>query len=329
MSADFKSLIIAKLNIMRQSEETDTGPTSKFKALAYKKAIESLNAFKGPITKIDDVKDLPGIGKKIHDKIAEIISTGELKTADKREAAAKEADILLGIHGIGPVKAKQLRSQGYTTIDTLRAGVLKDPSLLTDAQKIGLKHYEDGLLRIPRAEMMHHEYILLHSLPKHFKGEVVGSYRRGAATSGDIDILITYNKRLSASKVITAFKQMIEDMTESEYIIDVLASGNKKWMGYVRLNKDTPARRLDILVAPPAEYAYSVLYFTGSHEFNVSFRRWVLNRGYTLNEHKMTPLEDSDAPIPPYMETEEDIFKFVGLKYLPPDQRIKDVVKID
>jgi len=156
---DFKSIIIAKLTVMKKSEESDTATTAKFKAIAYKKAIDSIESFKGPITSVTDVKDLPGVGKKIYDKIAEIIETGELQTAVKREAAAKEGDELLKIHGVGPVKAKQLIKQGFNTVEKLRRAVRDNPSILTDAQKLGLYYYEDSLQRIPRSEMEHHEYI--------------------------------------------------------------------------------------------------------------------------------------------------------------------------
>jgi DNA polymerase/3'-5' exonuclease PolX len=208
---------------------------------------------------------------------------------------------------------------GYRTLDDLRAAVAAQPKLLTAAQKLGLKHYEDARHRIPRAEMAEHEKFLQHWLPGWMPGMIVGSYRRGAANSGDIDLLLTYKDHTEA-QASGWLGALIESFTVGGYIVDTLVSGPKKWMGYVRL-EGHPVRRLDILLTPPAEFPYAVLYFTGSDKFNVAFRKHCLTRGYTLNEHALTPLREGVAA-PPVMTREEDIFAFVGLRYVPPTERV-------
>ena len=87
------------------------------------------------------------------------------------------------------------------------------------------------------------------------------------------------------------------------------------------------ARRLDLLVTPTAEFAYSILYFTGSDVFNVAFRSHCLTRGYTLNEHTLKPT-NVGVPLPPPMKTEEDIFKFVGIQYVTPDMRNSSIIVV-
>jgi DNA polymerase/3'-5' exonuclease PolX len=74
-----------------------------------------------------------------------------------------------------------------------------------------------------------------------------------------------------------------------------------------------------LLFTPQAEYAYSILYFTGSDAFNVAFRSHALTRGYTLNEHTLKPT--AEKPLPPPMLTEEAIFTFLGLHYVAPENR--------
>ena len=81
------------------------------------------------------------------------------------------------------------------------------------------------------------------------------------------------------------------------------------------------ARRLDLLMTPDEEYAYAILYFTGSDRFNVAFRQYALDKGYTLNEHKLTTFREGVSQ-PPYMKTEKDIFKFLGLRYIEPSKRV-------
>ena len=106
----------------------------------------------------------------------------------------------------------------------------------------------------------------------------------------------------------------------------MLALGEKKCMAVVAL-PGGKARRLDLLVTPTAEFPYSILYFTGSDVFNTSFRAHCLSRGYTLNEHALKPIRDDVAPVP-LMKTEEDIFRFMGVKYVAPELRATTAVSL-
>jgi DNA polymerase/3'-5' exonuclease PolX len=74
-------------------------------------------------------------------------------------------------------------------------------------------------------------------------------------------------------------------------------------------------------MTPDHEYATALLYFTGSDRFNVAFRQHALNRGYTLNEHALKPLTEVSTS-PPYFATENDIFRFLGLRYIEPSHRV-------
>ena len=149
---------------------------------------------------------------------------------------------------------------------------------------------------------------------------IVGSYRRGLESSGDIDVLIkvpdSYTKKESKEYLEALIKKY------NTYIVEILALGEKKCMAIVKLNKDSKARRLDLLITPEKEYAYAILYFTGSDSFNVAFRSYALSKGYTLNEHIMKPIDDANEV--PHMETEKNIFDFLSLEYKEPNQRIND-----
>ena len=153
-------------------------------------------------------------------------------------------------------------------------------------------------------------------------GEVVGSYRRGAPDSGDIDMLITYSGATLAAAAKRLFHEFVDVLDDSGYVLDQLVSGDKKWMGYVAKTPRSKARRLDLMLTPPEEYAYAILYFTGSDKFNVAFRTYAKTKGYTLNEHTMVPVKGSGAPMPPGMKTERDIFAFLGLRYVRPEERV-------
>jgi DNA polymerase/3'-5' exonuclease PolX len=304
-----KQTVINLLDVMRQG---DLIRGEKFSALAYAKAIKSLKDMPGPLTSVDDVKGLKGIGAKITAKIEEILTTGELKAATRTrgELNLDIYDALLKVHGVGPVKAKELVKDGIKSISELR----EKQHLLNDVQKMGLKYYEDSLERIPRAEMEQHEVMLKRLLPPTCEGVIVGSYRRKAENSGDIDMLIRYKGVHHKD----TFVNYVQTLKATGYLTDILALGEKKCMAYVAL-PGQKARRLDLLVTPTSQFAYSILYFTGSDTFNVAFRSHCLSRGYTLNEHTMKPT--GTFPLPPPMKTEEDIFRFMGVKYVAPELR--------
>jgi DNA polymerase/3'-5' exonuclease PolX len=174
--------------------------------------------------------------------------------------------------------------------------------------------------------MMEHQEVLDRLLPNEWETEIVGSFRRGQATSGDIDMLIRVPPNVSALEAKRELASYVSAMKEAGYVEEVLALGDHKCMAICRIG-DT-SRRLDLLLTPDEEYAYALLYFTGSDQFNVAFRHHALEKGYTLNEHRLTPLHPDTAAVPPMIE-EKDIFRFLGLRYVEPHQRVdkKQIVK--
>lgn len=317
---DYKAIIIQEFDTLRRA---DIARRELFSAKAYAKVIEQLRTLQRPIHSIDDVKDVAGIGKKLKEKIQEILATGSLKAATeaRKETNLDSLDILQGIHGVGPVKAKQLvETHNIRSIVELRTALAKDSTLLNDVQKMGLKYYEDSVLRIPRYEMLQHETHILSALDPRFKGVVVGSYRRGAENSGDIDVLLMLPNSIAKKQQGEMFIETVNMLKETDYIIDTLAQGPKKFLGYVRLEKGEKVRRLDLLMTPEEEFAYAILYFTGSQAFNVAFRSYAQEKGYTINEHVMKPVQERVLPVPT-MKTEKDIFDFLGLQYVEPQNR--------
>jgi len=318
MATDFKETILRELETLRLA---DLYRKQTFPARAYEAAQETLKGISGPITKPEDTKGLEGVGAKIQLKIQEIISTGSLKAATeaKRELPIEAFQALLGVHGVGPVKARDLIDGGITTIEGLRKASEGNSKLLTAAQKLGVKHYEDSLMRIPREEMKEHEDTILPGLSEEFTGTIVGSYRRGALTSGDIDVLLTLPDSMAKKDQGALFLQMIDLFKEVGYIADALSSGPTKFLGYCQI-EGKPVRRLDLLMIPKAEYACAILYFTGSQQFNVAFRSYALTKGYTLNEHRLEATKEG-VPAVPAFNTEKDIFDFLGLQFVEPTMR--------
>ena len=338
MANNFKEIILSKFELLRKKETADKNP---FKARAYAKVMSQICDLE-TVTSVEQVTSLPGVGAKIKAKIEEIFATGTLEAADRIPATTLAADQLAQVHGVGPVKAKKLIEAGILTIDDLRAASAADETLLHDCQKAGLKYFDSLQERIPRAEMTKHEAFLRTYLCPEWDITVVGSYRRGAANSGDIDVLITNNHNnhsnhsnttiTDTTMTDTTITKEIEEKFETMVLVfraigyivpdGILALGGRKFMGICRLSKRSKPRRLDLMLTPRSEYPYAILYFTGSDKFNIGMRGRARELGYTMNEHTMKPLEDEDhVKIVPPMESEEDIFRFLNMEWTSPTNR--------
>ena len=289
-----------------------------FRARAYQKAQETLMAYPDDIYTTSQLKGKPGIGPTIIDKLDEYIKTGTLRVLEKEKT--NPINILSDIYGVGPKKAQELVDANIKTIDELRT---RQDELLNDTQKIGLKYYEQILERIPRTEIEQYEKIFTEHFDKVAKNfpdskfEIVGSYRRGAQTSGDIDVIIT-------GKTGGIYNAFVDELLKTKIILEVLSRGSSKTLVIAKLpGLENMARRIDFLYSPPNEFPFAILYFTGSKAFNTVMRQYALDKGYTFNEHGIYKLENKKkgAKIEKGFKTEKDIFDFLGLQFKTPIER--------
>jgi len=297
---DFKQKIIEELTVLVTASKGESN--GSFKSRAYVTAVKRLSEL-GPIYSDSDVpSDLPGIGIKVRAKIAEIIATGHLAAADRGRQIEPALKAFGKIYGVGPKAAQDLVAQGYRTIDDLRTSATVK---LTKNQQVGLRVYEDLLLRIPRAEMEEHQKMLAST-----GGTIVGSFRRGQSTSGDIDVLLTEG----LAETVTA-------LTKLGYITDVLAQGDSKCLAVCRLpGLEARHRRLDFLMTPKEELPFAILYFTGSDTFNVAMRQKASDMGFRLNEHGLLQIKTNKNIMG--IRTEKDIFTVLKMEWKEPAERI-------
>ena len=287
-----------------------------FRARAYQKAQETIMAYTDDITSPSQLKGLPGIGDTIMDKLNEYVETGTLKILEREKN--NPINILTDVYGIGPKKAKELVDKGITTIAELRARQNELFIELNGIQKIGLEYYEQLLERIPRSEIEEYNEIFKSAFSNDpsSKFEIVGSYRRGAQNSGDIDVIITSNSG-------TVYKNFVDELIKRKIITHVLSRGLSKTLVIAKLPGEHVARRVDFLYSPPEEFPFAILYFTGSKAFNTVMRQKALEQGYTLNEHGLSLMENKvkGQKVDQIFESEQDIFSFLKLAYKTPVER--------
>ncbi|NWT45537.1 DPOLB polymerase, partial [Chroicocephalus maculipennis] len=193
------------------------------------------------------------------------------------------------------------------------------------------RYFEDFEKRIPREEMLQMQEIVLEEVKKldpNYIATVCGSFRRGAESSGDMDVLLTHPSFTSeSSKQSKLLRQVVEQLEKVHFVTDVLSKGDTKFMGVCQLpNKEDgtayPHRRIDIRLIPKDQYYCGVLYFTGSDIFNKNMRAHALEMGFTINEYTIRPLGVTGVAgeaLP--VECEKDIFDYIQWKYREPKDR--------
>ena len=278
------------------------------KARAYSKAEETILSA-DPIYSVDELKGKPTIGNAIFSKMTEFLEKGTLDIIEKERA--KPEYIFTNIYGIGPKKAKELVENGIDSLELLKQ---KQTEVLNKVQQIGLKYYEDILERIPRAEIDEYNEIFKSAVPSSAKYEIVGSYRRGQKTSGDIDMILT-------SESPADFDTFLDILLSKSIIIEVLSRGKSKCLVIAKIPSSKKYRRVDFLYTDQKEYPFAVLYFTGSKGFNERMRAYAVKLGYSLNEHGFSLGKKGDK-LDRVFTDENDIFKFLGMQYKDPTERI-------
>lgn len=300
----------------------DLAGKSSHKHIAYNAAAKSIQgvtfSLHACVAKRECPK-IPYVGKKIWAIIAEFYAlqdSGQPTTIRKELEAINEArSVFTKIHGVAEVTADTWIKRGILTLDQLKAAVAAGDVKLNQVQTHGLIYYADLNTRIPRAEV--------EKITEQVRGIIArtgitvvnppicaGSWRRGAADSGDVDVLLSVRDTNHTGPAV----KLIAKSLGSDCVI--LSEGDTKVTFLMR--GWTFMRQVDVLVVPAAEFGASLLYFTGSWEFNEAMRRFAKDKGWRLNQ---TGLYDERRKLVA-SETEESIFAALGLKYVDPPGRI-------
>lgn len=299
---------------------------SRFKFLSYRRAAETISELQRDLQAYADegtLKELPGVGKAIADKITELLETGQLDYYEKRKAEVPLSVLdIKRINGVGPKKAKLFWDElDITSIEQLKtaaeAGKLRELSGMgaKSEQKIldGIEALKRRSERTPIGEAKPAaERILaqLLELPDAQEGVIAGSIRRGRPTIGDVDILIASD---NAAPIMDAFVAM-------DGIARVLGHGPTK--SSIELQSGL---QVDVRVLPKQRWGTALQYFSGSQQHNIRVREIAKEHGYSLNEDALRPIDDEgnllDEGEYVYCDTEAAVYEKIGLQWVPPELR--------
>ncbi|XP_029466081.1 DNA polymerase lambda [Rhinatrema bivittatum] len=317
--------VTEKLEVLAK---TYTLEGDKWRALGYSKAISALKSHHKPVTSYQEACKIPGIGKRMAEKIEEILESGHLRKLDYISESVPVLEVFSNIWGVGVKTAQMWYQQGFRSLDDIRT-----KATLTNQQAIGLKYYEDFLDRMPREEAAEIEKTVtevVHCVNPGLLSIACGSFRRGKVTCGDVDVLVTHPDGKSHRGI---FGKVIDGLKRRGFLTDDLVkqedNGNqKKYMGVCCLpGPDRKHRRLDVIIVPYSEFACALMYFTGSAHFNRSMRAFAKTKSMSLSEHSLNKdvvrngkLKVSTGFAIP-TSSEKDVFKLLGLPYREPQQR--------
>ena len=288
-----------------------------FRTRAYRRAARVVEGLPKSVSTLlkggEDLSELPGIGKDLAGKIAEIAATGKFKLLEslKRELPGQLGEIA-ALPGLGPKRVKLLYDKLHvSSLEDLRRvlrqgrlGEIKGfgPVIEQKLRAALQKPVAEKRFKLPIAEA--EADALLKYLRQGLKdGELVvaGSYRRRRETVGDLDVLVAARDTGGVG----------DRLTKYENVADVLAHGPTRTAVVLR-----SGIQVDLRVVPARSFGAALLYFTGSKAHNIALRGLANDRGWKLNEYGLFSGKRSIAGA-----TEQQVYGKLGLPYIAPELR--------
>jgi DNA polymerase (family 10) len=295
----------------------EIGGENFFRVRAYRNAARAIHDTPAQLTDLpgDELRNLPGIGTGLADKLATLLDTGELPlhTELLRRFPAGLLE-LRNVGGLGPKRIKLLA-------DRLNIGNREDlgraveAGLLRTIRGFGPKMEErirnslaHEAASTSRRFPYHEAALIASSLTTHMRKceeveriEVAGSYRRRRETVGDLDLLV----------IATSPERVMRQFSAFPDVAQALGSGETR-AGVVLRN----GLQVDLRIVPEKSCGAALVYFTGSKAHCVHLRRMAQLRGFLLNEYGLFRNDEALAG-----ETEEQVYQALGLGWIPPELR--------
>lgn len=291
---------------------------NEFRVRSYRNAARMVRDLSGRVEERvkanEDLSRLPNIGKSMAGKIREVVETGTCRRLEELKEEVPEGMVeLLRVPGLGARKAMLIHEAlGVSDLEGLRRaceaqqvrelagmGARSEQKILeglrtlgTTAGRIGLREaleYAAGLGRLLDA---------IDAVKRH---AVAGSLRRRKETIGDLDILVEARDRQAAAEAITGHEELEE----------VIGKGREKVS--FRL---VSGLQVDVRFFDAGAFGAAMLYFTGSKAHGVRLRRIAQDKGWKLNEYGLFDGKRRIAG-----ETEEDMYRRLGMPWIPPELR--------
>lgn len=289
-----------------------------FRVRAYRNGARTVGEFGRDLSALlkkgESLPKLPGIGIDLGEKIREIAESGNCAFLEKLHRQLPPAITeLLRIPGLGPKRVKTLYHElDVQTLEQLYRAA-KD-GRIRRLPGFGARTEENILHGVEAQVRQGHRFKLalaaqyaeglmayLKRVPGVKRVVAAGSYRRMRETVGDLDILAT----------AAANSPVMQRFAAYDEVVDVVSGGTTRATVILRCGL-----QVDLRVVREESYGAALAYFTGSKAHNIVIRRLGQERGLKINEYGVF----KDA-VRVAGETEESVFRTVGLPFIPPELR--------
>ena len=288
---------------------------NSFKINAYRKASRNISSMPDSLDEFDSEKELstiPGVGKDLSKKIIEHRLTGKIAYYEEiRKQVPDELAELLEIRGVGPKFLRILvKHFGVTDIENLKE-TMGNPDIL-EVDGIGKKKieqisrsievFESGKKRM-RLAKAHPLATAIKEKTEEISGvlkvELAGSVRRMRETVANINIIASADDKAEVIEKFITLGFIKEILSRTENSARILTQAGV---------------RTDLLVVEPHCYGSALQNMTGSHSHNARIREIAAEKGF---EADPVGIRNGTG----YFSSEEEIYKTLGLEYIPPELR--------
>jgi DNA polymerase (family X) len=287
---------------------------NQFRVRAYRRAARTIEGLPQSVRSMlaaeADLSELPGIGKDLAGKIADIVKTGHFELLESlKKKLPGELGEMAALPGLGPKRIKLLYNKlKVHTLDDLRHAIesgrlhkLHGFGAVIEKKLAGALEKPVAAKRFKLATAEAEAEALVTFLRDGDRVIVAGSYRRRRDTIGDLDVLVTAAHGAAVGDKLVAY----------ENVSEVLAHGGTRTTVVLR-----SGIQVDVRAVPEQSYGAALLYFTGSKAHNIALRGIANRHKWKLNEYGLFSGRRQIAGA-----TEEEIYKKLGLAFVPPEMR--------
>jgi len=290
----------------------------QFRARSYEKAARSIAGLAEDVSQLgpERLQQIPGVGKAIARKVAEIGETGTFAELEGLRAQIPDGVLqLTRIPALGPKRALLLyRELHVGSPDELRDAI--KAGRLAGLRGFGSKSEEKLLRGIELLDAAGGRVLL--NVADETAARVVevigavsgcqrcapaGSLRRFAETIGDVDVLAAAD---DSGPLMAALTGMPEAAS-------VIGSGPTKTS-----IRTAEGLQVDLRVVPLDSWGAALQYFTGSQAHNVAIRELAVRKKLKLSEYGLFDAVTGERIV---SQTEEEVYRRLGMPWIPPTLR--------
>lgn len=293
-----------------------------FKPAAYRKAARGVEMAEMQASDmyalggVKAIRQIPGVGEKIAEKIVELVTTGKLEYyLELKKKIPAHISKLMEVPGMGPKKIRLLHDKlKVSDIDSLESAAREHK--ISKIEGFGEKSERDILKGIETFRKGTKRMLLwnalgvarelvteLRKIKEVEKVEIAGSLRRRSETIGDIDILVSSE---DAEEVMDFFAGL-------KMVASVIAKGKTK--SSIVLESGV---QVDLRVVDKDSFGAALQYFTGSKDHNVALRELAIKKGLKVNEYGVFRKKDN---VKIAGKTEAGVYKAIGVPMAEPEMR--------